>query len=466
MKDRHSARQAGQALVFVALGLVVVLAFLGFGIDFGYYRFMQRQLQSAADAGALAGALEVPTCGAASDCVTLQDAVTSALSENGFSGATVNTGTCPAAPITSLQVYVNNPPQNCMGALPPSGTQNPNQYVEVVIAQQQPLFFASVIPGVTQPVITTRSEALTGNGPNCMYGLDPSNSGAISLVAPLQSACGIIDESSSPTALNCGSSLTAPYVGVNGSGTCSPTTPTTGIPDPTPSDPLRYLQATLKSGAPSTTTCGTASGVLANGTYTGSSNAIIVTGNVNLNPGTYCGGITVNASALLTFGPGIYTLNSGPNGSSGGLTIKAGATIAGNGVGFYNAGPNGAINFVCSSCSAGSGSVVLTAPNASNCGSCSSPWQGILFYQDPMDTTASVVVGSSTYNTSLTGTSYFPNASVTYAFDASVTYNILVAKDITIGLAWNGTNISTNTYNNYSELADGSPIKSGAVLVQ
>src|SRR5580658_9942869 len=113
MKDRHSSRQAGQALVFVALGLVVVLAFLGFGIDFGYYRFMQRQLQSAADAGAVAGALEVPACGATPGCSTMQNAVTTALSENGFSGATVNTGSCPAAPITSLQVYVNNPPKNC-----------------------------------------------------------------------------------------------------------------------------------------------------------------------------------------------------------------------------------------------------------------------------------------------------------------------------------------------------------------
>jgi len=466
MRDKHSARQAGQALVFVALGLVVVLAFLGFGIDFGYYRFMQRQLQSAADAGAVAGALEVPACGVSPGCATMQNAVTTALSENGFSGATVNTGACPAAPITSLQVYVNNPPKNCMGALAPSGTQNPNEYVEVVVAQQEPLFFANVIPGVAKPVITTRSEALTGNGPNCMYSLDPSNSGAISLVAPLQSACGIIDESSSSSALDCGS-LTAPYVGVNGNvtGTCSPTTPTTGIPDPTPSDPLQYLQASLKSGAPATGSCGSApSGNLRSGTYIGSKGAITITGTVILNPGTYCGGITVGSGANVTFNSGIYTLNSTPTGSRGGLTINAGTTVSGSGVGFYNAGPGGGINFICSSCTAGS--VVLTAPNASNCGTCSAAWQGILFYQDPTNTTASVVVGSSTSNTKPTGTSYFPDASVTYAFDASVTYNILVAKDITIGLTWNGTNINTNTYNNYSELADGSPIKSGAVLVQ
>jgi len=470
-KNEHSARQAGQALVFVALGLVVILAFLGFGIDFGYYRFTQRELQTAADAGAVAGALEVPACGASPGCATMQNAVTTALSENGFPGATVNTGSCPAAPITSLQVYVNNPPKNCMGALAPSGVQNANEYVEVVIAQQEPLFFGSVIPGVAKPVIYTRSEALTGNGSNCMYALDPSNGGAISLVLGVaNSQCGVVDESSSGSAFTCIiASFTAPYIGVHGGdfSLCAfpQASPTTGVADPTPTDPLQYLQADLKSGAPVTGTCGTGSGgVVRSGTYTGSRAALTVNGTVTLNPGTYCGGITVDPGSNLTFNSGIYTLNSTPSGSPGGLTINAGTTISGSGVGFYNAGPNGGINFVCSSCTAGS--VVLTAPNATNCASCPAAWQGILFYQDPSNTTGSVVVGSSSYNTKPTGTSYFPDASVTYAFDASVTYNILVAKDITIGLAWNGTNINTNTYINYGELADGSPIKSGAVLVQ
>jgi hypothetical protein len=432
---------------------------------------MQRQLQSAADAGAVAGALEVPACGATPGCATMQNAVTTALSENGFSGATVNTGSCPAAPITSLQVYVNNPPKNCMAALAPSGTANRNEYVEVVIAQQEPLFFASVIPGVAKPVITTRSEALTGNGSNCIYALDPSAGGAISLVLGIvNSQCGVVDESTSGSAFTCFlGSFTAPYIGVVGGDLpfClfPGATPKTDIADPSPADPLLYLQASLKSGAPATGTCGTnRNGSLRTGSIAGSKVAVTITGTVTLNPGTYCGGITVDPAANVTFNSGIYTLNSSPAGSPGGLTINAGTTVSGSGVGFYNAGPGGGINFVCASCTPGS--VVLTAPNSSNCGTCSAAWQGILFYQDPANTTASVVVGSSGYNTKPTGTSYFPDATVTYAFDASVTYNILVAKDINIGLAWNGTSINTNANNNYSELTDGSPIKSGAVLIQ
>jgi Flp pilus assembly protein TadG len=472
VKDKDSVRQAGQALVLVALSLVALLAMLGFGIDFGYLRYQKRLLQTAADVGAVAGALEVPACGATPNCTTLQNAVTTALSENGFPGATVNTSVCPPSSVSGLQVYVNNPPKNCLGALAPSGSANPNNYVEVLVAQQEPLFFANVIPGVVHPTIATRSEALTGNGANCMYALDPSGSNAMALfLGVVTSACGVVDESNSGSAFSCFIGVFgAPYIGVvgrDGFPFCffPGASPKTNITDPTPADPLQYLQASLKSGAPGTarSNCGAAAGNLSSGTYTGSSSPITVVGTVTLNPGTYCGGITVGPGAHLTFNSGIYTLTS-TSSSNGGLTINAGTNVTGNGVGFYNYGPNGGITFQCSSCT--SGSDILTAPNATNCGSCSAAWQGMLFYQDPGDTANSTVVGSFSFNTKPTGTSYFPTANVTYAFDISVTYNILVAKDIAIGLSWNGTNINTNTYNDYSELVNGSPIKGGAVVVQ
>ena len=47
--------ESGQAIVAVALGLVVLLGMLGLGIDFGYLRYMKRQMQTAADAAAIAG---------------------------------------------------------------------------------------------------------------------------------------------------------------------------------------------------------------------------------------------------------------------------------------------------------------------------------------------------------------------------------------------------------------------------
>jgi hypothetical protein len=134
-------------------------------------------------------------------------------------------------------------------------------------------------------------------------------------------------------------------------------------------------------------------------------------------------------------------------------------------VGFYNYGPNGAVAFNFPSATAGA--VTLTAPNASNCSGCGSAWQGILFYQDPTDTASSTVVGSAFWNTKLTGTSYFPQASITYALDATVNYNEVVAKSVTFGLSVDGQTVGTNFNNNYSELANGNPIKSTiAVLAE
>jgi uncharacterized membrane protein len=51
---RKLKEDSGQALVVVALGLVVLLSFLGLGLDMGQLRYQKRQLQRAADAAAIA----------------------------------------------------------------------------------------------------------------------------------------------------------------------------------------------------------------------------------------------------------------------------------------------------------------------------------------------------------------------------------------------------------------------------
>src|SRR3954462_3991775 len=60
LSDEH-----GQAVVFVMVFLVVVIALVGFVIDVGHAYQAQRSLQGAADAAALAGAQELPDPAAA-----------------------------------------------------------------------------------------------------------------------------------------------------------------------------------------------------------------------------------------------------------------------------------------------------------------------------------------------------------------------------------------------------------------
>jgi Flp pilus assembly protein TadG len=52
--------ESGQVLVLAAIAMVVLIALTGFALDVGHAYLVQRQLQAATDAAALAGALELP----------------------------------------------------------------------------------------------------------------------------------------------------------------------------------------------------------------------------------------------------------------------------------------------------------------------------------------------------------------------------------------------------------------------
>ncbi len=58
---RRGRRERGQILPIVALALVALLGISAFAIDVGYAFYAKRQLQSAADAAALAGAQDLPS---------------------------------------------------------------------------------------------------------------------------------------------------------------------------------------------------------------------------------------------------------------------------------------------------------------------------------------------------------------------------------------------------------------------
>ena len=62
---RRLGDESGQAIIIVGLSLVVLLGFAGLAIDVGNAYFTQRELQKAADAAALSGALELPNPAAA-----------------------------------------------------------------------------------------------------------------------------------------------------------------------------------------------------------------------------------------------------------------------------------------------------------------------------------------------------------------------------------------------------------------
>jgi hypothetical protein len=350
-------------------------------------------------------------------------------------------------------------------ANPQNGNTN---YVEVVVSQPQPTYFAGILR-IESVLTKTRAEAVGAGETNCMFALDPTAAGALTvahLAAVYSPKCGVVDESTSSSALSCGlfASITASQIGVVGGASsllCSISPKAkTGISSP--GDPLAYLPT------PTVPSCGTTKGSPL----------------FWLSVSTEYNGQFGRRSALsrrllwrdyhrigrnVTFMAGIYVLTSW-NGtktiSPGGPTIDLGATRSGSGVTFCNYGSScnascGGINFKFTSFT--SGGVNLTAPT-------SGTYSGILFFQDPQNTSTSTIVGSSSWNTVLQGAYYFPNAQVQFALDGIVACSILVAKDIDfllLTVAGSTAQSGANNNNNFSSLANGSPAYgSGAVLVE
>jgi uncharacterized membrane protein len=176
-------------VVIAALGLIVIVGFIALAVDVGHLRYVKRQLQTAADAAALAGALEIIQCNGAAVCSAMQSAAQSSLVENGLTGSTVVIN-CATTVVSGLELTINNGPCSHGSQDPNSG--NPN-YVEILLTQPQTTYFAKVL-GISSTPMTVRSEALRSDGGVCVYALDKTGSNAfvINSGATLNSTCGVI----------------------------------------------------------------------------------------------------------------------------------------------------------------------------------------------------------------------------------------------------------------------------------
>ena len=408
----EAASASGQVMLLICVSLVAIVGMIAIVADFSFMQDQRNMMQTAADSAAMAGAEEL----------NYGDAVTAGRADAATNGYTSGHN--------GVTVAVNNPPS--MGP----NTSN-TAYVEAIVTMPEPTYFLRVL-GVSSITVSARAVAYEGNGPNCIYVLNPSASSAMSASgsAVIQSGCGLLVDSSSPSgiAVNGNPTITAPTIGVVGgytsTGNVSFTpTPKTGVI--AASDPLAYLQA------PTVGSCAHTNFSL-NGN-TGSSGSPY-----QLYAGTYCGGISVNGNSWLNFNAGTYVL------AGGGMTITSNSVMTGTGVTFYN-----------TTGTSGYGAITLGGNSQSNFSApTSGPLAGILFFQDrsiPSTAAASTITGnsSSTFN----GAIYFATTQVSFTGNSAVSgYSIVVANK----LVMNG-NSTMGT--NYSSLTNGSPIK-GTILAE
>ena len=213
---RKLSDESGQALVLAALGMVALLGFVALAVDVGQLRYAKRQLQMAADAAAIAAALEIVPCAGSTNCSIMTAAIQSSLKENGLTGSTLTTHCVPNSG-TGLLLTINNGPCSL-------GLQDPNfgktNFVEVILQKTSTMYFARAL-GISSMPISVRAEAaLTDNG-YCIYALDKTASGSL-ITNPgtvFGSTCAIMVESNSSTAAICNSStVNVSFVAIVGGG--------------------------------------------------------------------------------------------------------------------------------------------------------------------------------------------------------------------------------------------------------
>lgn len=392
--------ESGQALVFAALALVVLIGFAGLGIDMGVLRYQKRLQQSAVDAAALAGASNL-----ASNSGGVTAGAQNASATNGFTdtgGGETSACTASGATVGTVCVQINNPP------LSGPHTSNTN-YVEALVAVVQPTYFMKIF-GTSSEVITARAVATNlsgGTGGGCLYTLGPPSAAIegvnINGSAELNAtSCGIIDNGDFNTkgnklivnAATFGVAGDANKSGPGGTVTCSdqaqadcPTYAT-----PASDDPLSSLTPPAV-GTPQLFNAG------------------------NITPGTYNNqGISLTGNGTYVFPAGTYVLDGGSFSCSGTPTIE------GTGVTFYFT--NGA-TYNCT----GNVTVELTAPS-------SGTYAGVLFYQDPNDTSGPSIGGNN--SSYFDGALYFPKSQVTF-FGNSSSYNVAIVVADALALSGNPT---------------------------
>lgn len=393
---RSPLDRRGAILVLLAVSMVVLIGLLVLSIDGGMLQQQKRLAQTAADAGALAAAIEVHRNRPDSVVASAK----SETSRNGFThlvGGDSVTVTYPAS----------------------GGTFAGSYYANVTVQRHTPTFFAGIF-GQGTVTIRARSTAGLVLSEYCFIVLDPTGSAALNMenTARLSGTqCGIAVNSNSATAATATANtlVSASAIGVVGgvSGNTFSPAPELGI-SPV-SDPVAWM--------PTPTVPNTCDHV-----------ALVVASAMTLSPGTYCLGLKVlNGQATLL--PGLYILRGG------GLEVKsAGSTFTstGSGVSFYNTSAPGG---------GGYGPILMQANVTVNISANTDPnsaLPGVLFYSDAAAPNLTNVFKAGSASV-MNGTMYFPTQSVEFSSGStSVINGALVAFRVDLK---NSTNLTFTGYN-------------------
>lgn len=361
----------GSMVVLTALMMPVVMGFSALGVDATAWYMQRRNLQTVADAAAVAAAYHAVANAAPSQigAAAMEDA-----NRNGYAVGPRN------------RLIVHAPPQTGPYAGRPG-------FVEVLADSDAEFYFVGAF--LDRPVAVT-ARAVAGGvavGEHCVVALDENADRALEFsgTANVNLDCGVASNSRSLQAIYVGgnASLTADpaqaYGDIQVSGnarlhTKHPPQPySQRVPDP-------YGPGGRDLQLPPSRPC--------------DANNFKPKGGETLSPGRYCGGLQLKGN--ITFKPGVYEIYDG------GLQVNGNANLVGDGVTFVLNGssPNkvGTIKIN------GGTKAALSAPTSGH-------YAGVLFFQTPNASSASNLsndfLGGA--NMRLDGALYFPNQEVKFS---------------------------------------------------
>ncbi|THD80543.1 MAG: hypothetical protein E7812_07375 [Phenylobacterium sp.] len=360
---RLAGDEDGATLVTVGLLLVVLLSFVGLGLDLGIAYTSKRATQNAADSAALSAA--VASAAGATDLTAEAQAVA------------VQYGLTPG--VGGVIVTVNSPPLSGLHVGDPTS-------VEVVINRPGMGFFSSLFQpkasAIVGRAVATNGQGAGGSG--CLVALDPTAQQAV-LFNGIPTVnlvnCSLDDNSSNKTALLANGGVTVNAFGINVVGgilkngtvnlNANVVTGATPVSDPYANDQIpaysgcNQTNAVINSGAPPAYQAGAT-------------------------PYVFCNGLIVNGGSV-SFGPGVYVINGGS------FTLNGSSSATANNATFILT--NGAqLNFNSAT------NVTMSAPT-------SGPTAGLVIWMDPKSTGGVTLNAGS--NQKYTGAIYAPNRQLT-----------------------------------------------------
>jgi len=381
--------QRGNVLLIAAAGLPMMIGGAGFGVDMTQWYLWKRELQTAVDSAAMAGAF-ARTRG--------QDVTANATDEL--------VRNVDVATLTSQSVSLGNWPTNTAAA----------NAVTVTAATSRALPFSSIFVRTPPTIQRSATAASIVSGRHCMVSTDPSATATTVTVsgnALLRLGCGISSNASSATAIAFTGSASveaSPISAVGGISANSSNligTSTIRPYAPAQQDPFAHLTAPANPAAGTSTS-------------------------TTMTAGTYTGGFTINSNRTVTMAPGLYVFDGGT------YRVNGNASLIGNGVTIVL--KNGAtldLN--------GGSTIDLRAPTAAGNGVPQSLVGMVIYDADPPSAAISEsrINGNNTLH--LKGAVYMPRQNVEISGNADPTTDCLLLVSNRISVSGSASIVNTCT---------------------